>query len=180
MTTAHQNVEALATAAAGGDQEALGRLLAEIRPDVLRLCARFLPCHADAEDACQDSLLAVARGISGFQGRSAFRTWLYRIAANQAQANFRRRYARPTTTSDAALANAADPRRTSMIAGTQIDLHQGLAALRPEFAESVVLRDVIGLSYQEIAAALEVPLGTAKSWVHDGRRQLRERVTVTG
>ena len=62
---------------------------------MLRLCARFLPSREDAEEACQDTLLALARGIARFEGRSEFRTWLYRLAANRARSTYqvlRRRY----------------------------------------------------------------------------------------
>src|SRR6476646_1642855 len=76
--------ELLARRAAGGDAAALNELLAAIRPAVLRRCARFLPCFQDAEEACQDALLQVARTIGRFEGRSLFSTWLYVVVANSA------------------------------------------------------------------------------------------------
>ncbi|MYR55376.1 RNA polymerase subunit sigma-24, partial [Streptomyces sp. SID625] len=68
--------------AAAGDPAALEELLQEIRPEVLRRCARFLPCREDAEEAAQDVLLQVARRITTFEGRSRFGTWLYTVVAN--------------------------------------------------------------------------------------------------
>jgi hypothetical protein len=79
------DVDSLARIASGGDLAALNVLLVTVRPEVLRLCTRLLSNREDAEDACQDTLLAVARGLPGFEGRSAFRTWLYRLAATGAR-----------------------------------------------------------------------------------------------
>jgi RNA polymerase sigma factor (sigma-70 family) len=72
------------------DAAALDALLAEIRPPVLRRCARLLPCYQDAEEACQDALLQVALTIGRFEGRSLFSTWLYVVVANSARQTYRR------------------------------------------------------------------------------------------
>ncbi|MBB5873993.1 RNA polymerase sigma-70 factor (ECF subfamily) [Allocatelliglobosispora scoriae] len=170
-------IDDLARAAAGGDAAALDDLLVLVRPDVLRLCARFLPHREDAEEACQDTLLALARGIGGFEGRSSVRTWLHRLAANRARSTYqalRRRADREAAV--LTLPDRADPRRTSVVAGTRLDLLDALDRLGPELAEAVALRDVLGLSYREIAALQEVPEGTVKSRIHDARRRLRERL----
>ena len=79
------DIEVLAGQAAAGDPKALDALLAAIRPQVLRRCARFLPNYQDAEEACQDALLQVARTIGRFEGRSLFTTWLYVVVANSAR-----------------------------------------------------------------------------------------------
>jgi RNA polymerase sigma-70 factor (ECF subfamily) len=167
-------IEALARAASAGDRAALDALLVAVRPEALRLCARFLPNREDAEEACQDTLLAITRGIERFDGRSTFRTWLYRVAANRARSTYqvlRRRFAQ---TAAIPMPDLPDPRRTSVVAGTRLDLLDGLAALGSELAEPVALRDVLGLAYQEIAALLDIPVGTVKSRVHEGRRRLRK------
>lgn len=167
----------LARAAAAGDRPALERLLAQVRPEVLRLCARFLPHREDAEEACQDTLLAVATGIGSFDGRASFRTWLYRVAANRSRSTYqvlRRRWA--VETAGAELPERPDPRRTSVVAGSRLDLLDGLAAIGAELAEPVALRDVLGLSYREVATALALPEGTVKSRLHEGRRRLRTRL----
>ena len=171
------DVEALARAAAAGDRQALDDLLVAVSPDALRLCARFLPNREDAEEACQDTLLAVARGISRFHGESAFRTWLYRIAANRARSTYqrlRRRYAGEAA--GVPLPDRPDPRRTSVVAGTRLDVLDAMEALPPEQAEVVSLRDVLGLTYAEIAALLGVPEGTVKSRLHEARRRLRDQL----
>jgi RNA polymerase sigma-70 factor (ECF subfamily) len=120
----------------------------------------------------------VARGLPRFEGRSAFRTWMYRLATNRARSAYRRsRPAGPTDSTDV-LADVADLRRTSVVATTRLDLLDALAELRPELAEAVALRDVLGLSYGEIAALHHVPEGTVKSRIHQARRELRKRLAA--
>ncbi|MBL6277514.1 RNA polymerase sigma factor [Micromonospora fiedleri] len=181
MPDDHDVVERTARAAAGGDRDALEALLAQVRPEVLRLCGRFLPNRENAEEACQDTLLALATGIEAFDGRSSFRTWLYRVAANRSRSTYhalRRRWM--VETASALPPDRADPARTSVIAGTRLDLLEGLDAIGADLAEPVALRDVMGLSYREVAQLLGLPEGTVKSRIHEGRRRLRARLTDAG
>ncbi|MEU4714671.1 RNA polymerase sigma factor [Micromonospora purpureochromogenes] len=172
------DIDDLARAAARGEPGAVDALLAAVRPEVLRLCARLLPHREDAEEACQDALLALARGIGRFEGRSSFHTWLYRLTANRARSTYRALRRRWLVESGGVpLPDPPDPRRTSVVAGTRLDLLDALDAVRPELAEAVTLRDVLGLNYREIAALLDVPEGTAKSRVHLARRQVRQRMS---
>jgi len=152
-------------------------MLVTVRPEVLRVCSRLLPNREDAEEACQDTLMAVARGLPRFEGRSAFRTWMYRLATNRARTAYRRSR-HVATSSDDILTEIADPRRTSVVASTRLDLLDALAQLRPELAEAVSLCDVLGLSYGEIAALHHVPEGTVKSRIHQARRELRRLLAV--
>ncbi|MBM7086152.1 RNA polymerase sigma factor [Micromonospora humidisoli] len=172
------DIDDLARAAARGEPGALDALLTAVRPEVLRLCGRLLPHREDAEEACQDALLAVARGIGRFEGRSSFHTWLYRLTANRARSTYRtlrRRW--QVEAGGVPLPDPPDPRRTSVVAGTRLDLLDALDAVRPEAAEALTLRDLLGLSYREIATLLDLPEGTVKSRVHQARRQVRERLT---
>jgi len=172
------DLDHLATIAAAGDIGALNVLLVTVRPEVLRVCTRLLANREDAEEACQDTLLAVARGLPRFEGRSAFRTWMYRLATNRARSAYRRSRPAGTTDSTDVLADVADPRRISVVASTRLDLIDALARLRPELAEAVSLCDVLGLSYAEIALLHQVPEGTVKSRIHQARRELRKLLTV--
>ena len=175
MTT---DIEALARAASIGDARALTALLTAIRPEALRLCARFLPNREDAEEACQDTLLAVTRGIHRFEGRSSFRTWLHRLAANRARSTYQALRRRFAEAGGIPLPDRPDPQRTSVVAGTRLDLLDALHGLTPEYAEAVTLRDVLGMSYGEIATLVDVPEGTVKSRIHEARRRLRQHLGV--
>ncbi|USQ80337.1 RNA polymerase sigma factor [Ornithinimicrobium faecis] len=174
-------VEELAGAAAAGDEAALGALLERIRPEVLRRCSRVLPFHGDAEDATQDALLAVSRGIAGFEGRSKFTTWLYPLVARCAFATYRR--LRDQAVPAEPDSPPIDPRRVSVLAGARVDVVEALAALRedrPHLVEAVVLRDLMGMEYAEVSERLGVPLGTVKSRINHGRSALRDLLTGHG
>jgi len=166
-----QRAEELAPLAAGGDRRALDELLAVIERDVVQHCLRVLPNRLDAEEAAQDALLTVTRRISSFEGRSKFSTWLYRVASNASIDTYRKLKRRAED--DAELPEITDLNRTSVIAGTRIDLLDALEHVDARFAEPVVLRDVQGLDYSEIAELLDVPVGTIKSRIHEGRKTLQ-------
>jgi RNA polymerase sigma factor (sigma-70 family) len=175
------DVEELARAAAAGDPVALNALLAAARPEALRLCARFLPNREDAEEACQDTLWAVTRGIGQFHGRSTFRTWLHSLAANRSRSTYQALRRRSQgMAAGVPPPDLADPQRTSVVAGTRLDLLDALQCLSPEYAEAAALRDVLGLSYGEIATLLDLPEGTVKSRIHEARRRLRRRLDDHG
>ena len=170
------DTEELARRAAAGDRPALDELLRKIEPGVLRHCARFLPYRQDAEEACQDVLLKVATKISTFEGRSTFSTWLYAVTANQARQTYRtlrRRFAERST--DLPI-ERPDPRTTSVIAGSRLDLLDALERLEaehPELISAFVLRDLSDLEYADIARHLDVPVGTVKARIHHARRYVR-------
>lgn len=176
-------VEALARRASAGDTAALDELLVAIRGRVMVICGRMLPCREDAEEACQDALVRVARRISRFEGRSRFSTWLYTVASNTARDTYAslKRRSRERPVDD--LPTAADPRRTSVIAGSRLDLLDALETLgesQPDLVEPFVLRDVNELDYNEIATVLDVPLGTVKSRIHRARQEMRQLLTAGG
>ena len=174
--------ELLARRAAAGDAAALNELLAAVRPAVLRRCARFLPCYQDAEEACQDALLQVARTIDRFEGRSLFSTWLYVVVANSARQTYRslKRRAVEQAHGEPPI-DRPDPRTTSVIAGSRLDLLDALERLearRPDLVAPIVLRDVCQLDYAEIAGHLGIPVGTVKSRIHQARIDLREHLVT--
>ncbi|MBU2670991.1 RNA polymerase sigma factor [Actinoplanes bogorensis] len=172
-----EDVEQLALRAARGDSAALEQLLGAIRPDVLRRCARFLPCWQDAEEATQDVLLQVARNINRFEGRSKFSTWLHVIIANCSRQTYRSLKRRAAEQAHALPpVDVADPRTTSVIAGSRLDLLDALELLesdRPELVAPLVLRDICQLDYAEIAGHLDLPEGTVKSRIHAARTRVR-------
>jgi RNA polymerase sigma-70 factor, ECF subfamily len=175
-------LEALATRAAAGDTEAINELLALIEPRVMRLCSRMLPCKQDAEEACQDALLRVATKIDTFRGGSKFTTWLYTVAGNSARSTYRSLKRRSVEQPVDEMPTHADPRTTSVIAGSRIDLLEALETMeasRAELVEPLVLRDIAQLEYADIARQLDQPLGTVKSRIHHARQYLRPLLRVT-
>ena len=172
------DTEMLATRAAAGDRQALDQLLRLIGPEILRRCGRFLPNREDAEEAAQDALFQVARQIHTFEGRSRFSTWLYTVVANAARQTYRDLKRRAGERPLSPLENErSDPRTTSVIAGSKVDLLEALEHLertRPLLVAPLVYRDICELEYEEIAERLNLPLGTVKSRLHEGRRQIRQ------
>lgn len=176
------DLDDLARRAAGGDRAALDELLAAIQPRVRRICGRMLLHPEDAEEAAQDALLLVATKVGSFEGRSRFTTWLHAVASNSARSTYRslKRRAAEHTTDE--LPQSPDPRTTSVIAGSRLDLLEALEIVgtdHPELVEPLVLRDVQQLEYADIAELLAIPLGTVKSRIHAARRAVRPLLAVT-
>ncbi|WP_148614661.1 RNA polymerase sigma factor [Nocardioides rubriscoriae] len=175
-------LDALAVAAAAGDADALHQVLAIVQPRVQRICGRMLQHPQDAEEAAQDALLLVATKIDQFQGRSRFTTWLHVVASNSARGTYRSLKRRSVEQSTDEMPLRADPRTTSVIAGSRLDLLDALEVVghdHPEYVEPLVLRDVQQLDYAEIARVLDLPLGTVKARIHHARRAVRPLLVVT-
>jgi RNA polymerase sigma-70 factor, ECF subfamily len=171
------DVDALARRARDGDREALEDLLAAVRPRVLNICRGVLPYSGDAEDACQEALLNVATKIDGWGGRGRFTTWLHVVSVNSARSTYRRlkNLATPVDT-DGFGHDRPDPRTTSVIAGTRLDLLEAMETIErdhPQYVDPLLLRDVYGLPYDEIAELVDAPLGTVKAQIHHGRKLVR-------
>ena len=177
------DLDSIAEHARAGDQTALAELLAAIQPRVLGLCSRMLPCRQDAEEACQDALLNVATKLQTFDGRSRVTTWVYAVAANSARQTYRSLRRRAAESSVGALPPAVDPRTTSVIAGSTIDLLEALDRLEaehPDWVAPLVLRDIAEREYADIAATLRIPLGTLKSRIHQARLFVRPLLAIGG
>jgi RNA polymerase sigma-70 factor (ECF subfamily) len=166
----------LADRARAGDKHAMDDLLRQVHPRVLRICRSVLPYSADAEDAAQEALLNVATKIGTYSGRSSFSTWVHSVAANSARSTYRKLKRTAQAAHNPETMDKPDPRTTSVIAGTRLDLLEALEILerdRPQMVTPLVLRDIYGLSYEEIAAEVGAPLGTVKSRIHDAREVVR-------
>lgn len=158
-----------------GDVAAFDELMRAHEDRVFAVCLRMLRDREAALDATQETFIAVFRKADRFAGRSAFSTWLYRVAVNTCydQVRRRRRHAAvPLPDSNDPIDVSADDGFTS--AELRSDIEAALAALPDEFRAAVVLADVEGLSLQTVADILEVPVGTVKSRVFRGRRLLAE------
>ncbi len=174
----------LVRSAQGGDPVALDEVLLRIRPLVLRRCAKFLPHHLDAEDAAQEALLTISRKIDSYAGRGSFVGWVTVITSNTARATYRSLRDRSDRLSLAGdVLDSPDPRTTSVIAGTRLDLLEALDELErhhPALIESFVLRDLGELSYAEIAEMTETRLGTVKDRIHQARKFVQPRLRLHG
>ena len=182
---------ALVAAGRQGDRSALDALLRRHYPRLRALCQRLTGDPTDADDACQDALVALVRGLPRFDGRSSFATWAYRVTANSCldELRRRRRRPRPHPPDEEGAVALADGRFAAPLAdvgervAARIDVDAALARLAPEFRVAVVLRDLCELSYGEIAELLDVPVGTVRSRIARGRAALLPLVTgnpVTG
>ncbi|MGZ4755602.1 MAG: RNA polymerase sigma factor [Acidimicrobiia bacterium] len=167
----------LASLAAGGDRGALDVLLDRHVDRVHAICRRILGNADDALDASQEALIAVARAIHRFDGRSAFTTWLYRVATNAALDELRRRGRRPVPaeTSMETASRGSGPED----AGDRIDIDAALARIPEEFRVVVVLRDLADLDYAQIAEVLDLPPGTVRSRIARGRAALATELGPT-
>lgn len=175
-TTADE-IDELARRAQAGDGDALERLLGAVRPRVLNVCRGVLPYSSDAEDACQEALINLSRRIGSWHGRGRFTTWMHVVALNAARTTYRRLRNQAVVggVSDA-VSDRPDPRTTSVIAGTRLDLLDAMESLEqrhPQYVEPLLLRDVYGLPYEEIARLVDAPLGTVKAQIHHGRKLVR-------
>jgi RNA polymerase sigma-70 factor (ECF subfamily) len=169
--------QALVAAAQAGDRRALDTLLRRHYDRVHAVCRRIAGSSRDADDAAQEAMISIVRGLPRFDGRAQFSTWAYRIATNAALDELRRRKRRPAlhVVSDEGTApEPVDPladRQVTAI-GDRMAIDAALDELPEEFRAAVVLRDVADLDYAEIADALGVPVGTVKSRIARGRNQL--------
>ena len=156
-----------------GDARAFDRLMAAHEGRVFAVCLRILADREEALDATQETFITVLRKAGSFQGRSAFGTWLYRVAVNTCYSMLRSRGRRPTVplpeTHDPPDVSALDNLRSAEIRPM---LETALANLPEEFGPAVILSDLEGLPLRTVAEILEVPLGTVKSRVFRGRKLL--------
>ena len=175
-------------AAAAGNHQAFHVLVDRHGPALFRLARSLSGNHCDAEDLCQETFAAAYRGLKGFDGRSAFRTWLTSILVRRAARAWRKsRGARRTLSISphdgngdrGAAAAAPEPSVAAATVGVEqrLDVTDVIRTLAPEFRDVVVLREIQGMSYQEIADALGVPRGTVESRLYRGRAELRRKLT---
>ncbi len=171
------DVDDLARRARDGDRGALEGLLTAVRPRTLNVCRGVLPYSNDAEDACQEALLNVATKIGSWDGRGRFTTWLHVVALNSARTTYRKLKNQAVPTDfEGGPHDRPDPRTTSVIAGTRLDLLEAMETIEqshPQYVEPLLLRDVYGMAYEDIAQLIGVPLGTVKAQIHHGRKLAR-------
>ena len=175
-----------------GEAAAFERLVAEHSGDVYALLYRLTSDAEEARDLTQETFLRAFQSINRFRGDANLKTWIYRIAVNQARNRWRwwRRRKRDVTVSldatdeqhkqslSATLRDndAVDPEQETLANEREGQLREALLGLRQSYREAVILRDVEGFSYEEVADTLQISIGTVKSRISRGRLELRRKL----
>jgi RNA polymerase sigma-70 factor (ECF subfamily) len=170
---------ALVEALRRGDLESARLLVETYQGVVFGLCLRMLGHRQDAEDAAQESFLRALRGIHGFEGGRSLKPWLLGIAANRCRTALARRPRRPVPVDG--LEDLVDPRRPRTDAEELSgELVRAVARLRGNYRLVFTMYHEHGLPYEEIAVALNRPLGTIKTWLHRARARLADDLSRRG
>jgi RNA polymerase sigma-70 factor (ECF subfamily) len=171
--------ERLIAAARQGDPDAYGNLVRRYQERLHHVLYRFLQNADDAADVVQEAFLSAFLALGDFKGGARFYTWLYRIAMNHA-IDLRRRQsaARRNSARQVEIGTPADssvgPERLAMQRDTAVTLHRALGRLSQEHRLVLVLKDIEGMSYEEMAEVLDIPIGTVRSRLHRARLELKE------
>jgi RNA polymerase sigma-70 factor (ECF subfamily) len=172
-----------------GDDYAYQTLITRFQQPVYNLIYRLLNDPSEAGDVVQEVFLKVFRSVGSFRGQSSLKTWIYRIAMNEAH-NHRRWFGRRRSLEIGLEDDQGDGKTYEQVLSDQsrspfditLDhetmhcIEAALSSLKPAFRVAVVLRDIEGLSYDEIAEVLQISLGTVKSRILRGREALREQL----
>ena len=171
-----------------GDKQAFGLLVAKYQRKLARLLSRLIRDPAEVEDIAQETFIKAYRALPSFRGDSAFYTWLYRIGINTAK-NFLVSQGRraPTTTdfdSEEAetfedgdqLRDINTPERLMMTRQIGDTVNAAMEALPEELKTAIVLREIEGLSYEEIATIMDCPIGTVRSRIFRAREAISEKL----
>jgi RNA polymerase sigma-70 factor (ECF subfamily) len=172
----------LAVRARDGDRRALETLVERHAPSVRRLAGYLLPNPQDAEDATQESLAKLCTRIGQFRGEARFATWLYSLVSNTCRDLGERQRRRAHQPLEAMVDVPADgePIDLALQREQRRQLAAQLAGLSVEQRHVMVMKDVLGLSYQEIADVLDMPVGTVKCHAHRGRARMRREMSAVG
>ena len=168
----------LVARAKDGDGDALEALCVRHAPRVERLARHLLRDPEDACDAGQEALAKLCIRLKQFRGESQFSTWLHRLVVNTCRDVAERQRTRTHEPLPEELGTDVehDPTRGVRITELRRELCDSLAGISPEQAQVIVLKDALGYTFEEIAAAAGMPVGTAKCHAHRGRNRLRERL----
>lgn len=176
--------------ARAGDQAAYGLLVSKYQQRVVNLVSRYIK-GSEAQDVAQEAFVKAWRALDGFKGNSAFYTWLYRIAINTAKNYLVARSRRPAQqdidVADAelyghteALSDTSSPE--ALLEGEEVKrvILRAIAALPAELKTAIMLRELDGMSYEEIAISMECPVGTVRSRIFRARANITETLADFG
>lgn len=167
-----------------GDKTAFDLLVLKYQHRIAKLVSRYVADRAEVDDVTQEAFIKAYRAIKGFRGDSAFYTWLYRIAINTAKnylvAQGRRPRGIDMETEEAenssmggvSLRDAATPERHLLTDEIGRTVQRSLAALPEDLRTAITLREIEGLSYEEIAEVMDCPIGTVRSRIFRAREAI--------
>ncbi|BBB60735.1 MULTISPECIES: RNA polymerase sigma factor RpoE [unclassified Undibacterium] len=188
MTTEREIDQLLVERVQRGDKKAFELLVSKYQRKLMRLVSRLVYDHAEAEDVVQEAFIKAYRALPNFRGESAFYTWLYRIGVNTAKNHLvtQGRRAPTSTESDVDEAESfvdADGLRDintpeSLLASKQIaeTVNSAMSTLPEELRNAITLREIEGLSYDEIAEVMLCPIGTVRSRIFRAREAIAEKL----
>jgi RNA polymerase sigma-70 factor (ECF subfamily) len=163
-----------------GDGRAFEELVIQYQHRVFGVALRMLGNAAEAEEVAQEAFVRAYRGIGEFRGDASLATWLYAITSRLALNRLGAGERRVTRQGDEALAFVADgrsgPAETAEQSELALALQRAIAELPDERRAAIVLRDIEGLAYEEIARALDLPIGTVRSRIHRARMDLKAKL----
>lgn len=170
----------LVQAAAKGDAVAFEQLMRRHEGKMYAVALRMCANREDAQDCMQEAMIRAYRAIENFRFQSSFATWIYRITMNTCLDELRRRKTRQATSLDAMLdvgwspASSDSPEGETLAGERKRELDKAIHSLPEDMRAAIILRDIQGYAYDEIAKILDVNVGTIKSRISRGREKLRE------
>ena len=170
-----------------GDKKAFDLLVLKYQLRLSKLVSRFLRNQSDVPDVVQESFIKAFRALPNFRGDSAFYTWLYRIAINTAKNHLvsqsRKNPANSIDVQDAEdygasewLKEYASPEREALASELEVTIQQAMGDLPSDLREAITLREIEGLSYEDIAAVMDCPIGTVRSRIFRAREAIDARL----
>lgn len=166
--------------ASGGDSAAFNYLMETHERRMYAVALRMCGNREDAQDCLQEAMLRIYRALNGFKGQSTFSTWVYRITMNTCLDELRRKKNKQNASLDSLLDAGWSPKdedntpeKHAIQREMKERLHNAIRDLPEDMRSAVVLRDIHGLSYDEIAQTLNINVGTIKSRISRGREKLR-------
>jgi RNA polymerase sigma-70 factor (ECF subfamily) len=179
--------QALVERVQNGDSKAFDLLVQKYQNRISKLIARFVRNPADVQDVAQEAFIKAYRALPNFRGESAFYTWLYRIAINTAKNHLVAAGRKSPTYAvdvqevekyDASewLKEYATPERELLADEIQVTVNTALEGLPPDLREAITLREIEGLSYEDIAQVMDCPIGTVRSRIFRAREAIDEKL----